>query len=474
MKKILGVTLLLVVICLATGLYNPTFFTLGNGENLLRRISLFGILSIGAAFVIITGGIDLSIGSVICLVGCLLPWLTVEHGWPVWVALPFVLALSTALGLVHGLLITKMRLQPFVVTLCGLLLYRGITRGLMDDQSQGFGMGYKGLRTLATGKIDIGDFGLPVPFLMDVTEAIDRYAWEGEYVFDPDTTATAHELTHTWGPNEQGGTGGTVDFAGNGTTWSYSYATETGTIKWENNSATKWNITWDPDQAAFIFVSESWIGQHFNLTAELVPDTTTHTWTATALYSGTLTGGHTWSYDPPTAIVTVLWGGNAATWYTMEINPEDAQQLLAVPGVRRQLAELGDDAQALVAVGQRPPGGRGVEGPLPVGPEGSGGGMDRLEAQDLQRSAGHQRLDVTQVVRSAAQCGRGALAHDHQPFAAGQPAGEESARGGVERFVVRVHPAQVVGGAGLGQPRHRPVCTHAQTVCLRGGQEQGQ
>ena len=166
MKKILGVTLLLVVICLATGIYNPTFFTLGNSENLLRRISLFGILSIGAAFVIITGGIDLSIGSVICLVGCLLPWLTVEQGWPVWLALPFVLALSTALGLAHGLLITKMRLQPFVVTLCGLLLYRGITRGLMDDQGQGFGMGYKGLRTLATGKIDIGDFGLPVPFLI--------------------------------------------------------------------------------------------------------------------------------------------------------------------------------------------------------------------------------------------------------------------------------------------------------------------
>ena len=172
--------------------------------------------------------------------------------------------------------------------------------------------------------------GLRKPFLMDVTEAIDRYSWEGEYVFDPDTTATAHELTHTWGPNEQGGTGGTIDFAGNGTTWSYSYATSTGTIKWENNSATKWNTTWDPDQAAFVFVSESWTGLHFNLTAELVPDGTTHTWTTTALYSGTITGGHTWSYDPPTGIVTVLWNANAATWYTMEINPEDAQQLLAV------------------------------------------------------------------------------------------------------------------------------------------------
>ena len=172
MRKILGVALLLVIICLATGLYNPTFFTLGNVENLLRRISLFGILSIGAAFVIITGGIDLSIGSVICLVGCLLPWLTVEHGWPVWVALPFVLALATALGLVHGLLITKMRLQPFVVTLCGLLLYRGITRGLMDDQNQGFGLGFKGIRSLSTGKIDIGDLGLPVPFLILVVVGV--------------------------------------------------------------------------------------------------------------------------------------------------------------------------------------------------------------------------------------------------------------------------------------------------------------
>lgn len=166
MKKILGVAMLLAVICISTGIYDPVFFSLGNTENLLRRISLFGILSIGAAFVIITGGIDLSIGSVVCLVGCLLPWLMVEHGWPVWLALPFVLMLATLLGLFHGILITKMGLQPFVVTLCGLLLYRGITRGILDDQGQGFGLGFKGIRQLATGEISIGDFGLPVPFLL--------------------------------------------------------------------------------------------------------------------------------------------------------------------------------------------------------------------------------------------------------------------------------------------------------------------
>ena len=49
------------------------------------------------------------------------------------------LGISVAIGVIHGLLITKMRLQPFVVTLCGLLLYRGIARGITGDLSQGFG-----------------------------------------------------------------------------------------------------------------------------------------------------------------------------------------------------------------------------------------------------------------------------------------------------------------------------------------------
>ncbi|MCA8955271.1 MAG: ABC transporter permease [Planctomycetes bacterium] len=166
MKKILGITLLLVVVCLATGAANPVFFSSINLENLTRRSALFAILSIGAAFVIITGGIDLSIGSVVCLTGCLLPWLLVEHRWPVALALPAVLALAGLLGLVHGLLVTKLRLQPFVVTLCGLLIYRGTARGLLDDQSQGFGSTHAGLRRLAIDSVDVLGFGVPVPFLI--------------------------------------------------------------------------------------------------------------------------------------------------------------------------------------------------------------------------------------------------------------------------------------------------------------------
>ncbi len=155
MKKILGILGLFSAICLATYLASDHFLTLGNTENLLRRSSLFGIISVGAAFVIITGGIDLSIGSVICLVGVMLPWLLVEHNWPVWLALPFVLGVASVLGLIHGLLITRLKLQPFVVTLCGLLLYRGLARGLVEDQTQGFGIQFLGLKALAKGTLPV-------------------------------------------------------------------------------------------------------------------------------------------------------------------------------------------------------------------------------------------------------------------------------------------------------------------------------
>ncbi len=175
--KIWGIFGLLVAICLFTAISNHRFLRFGNIENLVHRTALIGILSVGAAFVIITGGIDLSIGSLVCLVGVLLPYLLVEHSWPVPLALVAVLGLSVAIGIAHGLLITKMRLQPFVVTLCGLLLYRGIARGLTGDQSQGFGVGFKSLRAIATSKLPIfgsqpGVFHLPATALILIVIAV--------------------------------------------------------------------------------------------------------------------------------------------------------------------------------------------------------------------------------------------------------------------------------------------------------------
>ncbi len=176
MKKIFGILGILIFVVVATiVLSDGIFLRPFNLENLIRRTALFGIISIGVGFVIITGGIDLSIGSVVCLVGCGLPWLLTVQGWPLPAALGAAVLVSLLIGLIHGLLITKLKLQPFVVTLCGLLMYRGLTRGFTGDQTQGFGQDYKGIRSLATAEIPlpfVEGFGIPAPCIFLIVVAV--------------------------------------------------------------------------------------------------------------------------------------------------------------------------------------------------------------------------------------------------------------------------------------------------------------
>lgn len=178
-SKILAILCLLVAICLYTGMMSDRFVVPYNLENLVHRTALFGILSIGVAFVIMTGGIDLSIGSVVCLAAVLLPMLCREYEWPIWGAVLAVTAMSALIGLIHGLLITKIRLQPFVVTLCGLLIYRGVARGITGDLTQGFGADprFDGLRSFARGKFKLIDtdqfaFSLPATTLLLIVVAV--------------------------------------------------------------------------------------------------------------------------------------------------------------------------------------------------------------------------------------------------------------------------------------------------------------
>ena len=147
-------------------LANPVFLGQANLLNLTRSIGLFGIFSVGMGVVIITGGIDLSIGSLFALLGVILayllgPW---SVSWPLAVLL--IIALAMLFGLFHGLLVSRFRLQPFVVTLCGLLAYRGLARFLSSDQTVGFGSNtsFELLRTLATGSV----FNLPAAFILFV------------------------------------------------------------------------------------------------------------------------------------------------------------------------------------------------------------------------------------------------------------------------------------------------------------------
>jgi len=172
MKKTWGILGILVFVATLTGILNRNFLSPYNLQNTLQWTSLYAIISIGVAFVIITGGIDLSIGSVVGLAGTLLA-VFLKRGMSAPAAIALVMMMSAAIGLAHGLLITKMRLQPFIVTLCGLLIYRGTARFITNDQSQGFGSSHEGLRAIATGRpFSVFSVSIPAPFLIMVALAV--------------------------------------------------------------------------------------------------------------------------------------------------------------------------------------------------------------------------------------------------------------------------------------------------------------
>ncbi|MCV0395593.1 MAG: ABC transporter permease [Rhizobiaceae bacterium] len=141
-KKDLGLAVLILVVGGVVALINPRFLSPINLANTANLIGLFGLFSIAEAFVIVTAGIELSVGSVIALLGVIFIDLIVNQGVPWPLAFVIVLAVGGVLGAIHGLLVTKMRLQPFVVTLCGLLIYRGVARFYTADATAGFSFGH--------------------------------------------------------------------------------------------------------------------------------------------------------------------------------------------------------------------------------------------------------------------------------------------------------------------------------------------
>jgi ribose transport system permease protein len=163
MKKEVGIFILLIVLCVIVTLLNPRFLGEANLQNMGRLIGMFGIFSIGVGIVIITGGIDLSIGSLIALLGVMLSIMLTEWRWPAALAVAVVVIGAMMLGGFHGFLVTRVRMQPFIVTLCGLLLYRGLARFIAHDETKGFGgEGFEALRRLATGTF----LGVPMPFIL--------------------------------------------------------------------------------------------------------------------------------------------------------------------------------------------------------------------------------------------------------------------------------------------------------------------
>lgn len=252
MNKILGIAGLFLVIFLFTTSMSHDFLSANNLQNFLRWTAIFSLLSIGVAFVIMTGGIDLSIGSVVALSACVLSslmtithydtpylckdaivssvdvesnvvalgynlpraevddrlvfegddgkqrYLTIKtlnrignnsevetaespkrlkvgsvisvsektYSWSFPTVVIAILLLSAGLGLLHGLLITKLQIQPFVVTLCSFLIYRGLARYIALDKPMGFKDRYDSIKHWAQGQTG----SIPIPFINYISD----------------------------------------------------------------------------------------------------------------------------------------------------------------------------------------------------------------------------------------------------------------------------------------------------------------
>src|SRR5436190_845896 len=129
MIRIAGVLTLLIVLYATLFITNPKAMQSSNLIDVGNRQGFAGVITLGVAILIITGSIDLSIGSVVGLSAIVFGML-MRDGYPPIIAMFTVLILGAVIGLINGLLVTRLKLQPFLVTLCGLFVYRGIARFL--------------------------------------------------------------------------------------------------------------------------------------------------------------------------------------------------------------------------------------------------------------------------------------------------------------------------------------------------------
>jgi len=156
-KKDLGLLVLILVVGTVVAVINPRFLLAANISNTANQIGLFGIIAIAQAFVIVTGGIELSVGAIVALLGVLFIDLIVNMNVHWALAALIVVVAGMVMGLVHGLLVARLGMQPFVVTLCALLIYRGMARYYTEDATVGFGFGasFPTLEWLTSGRSQV-------------------------------------------------------------------------------------------------------------------------------------------------------------------------------------------------------------------------------------------------------------------------------------------------------------------------------
>jgi ribose transport system permease protein len=160
MRKELIMLGVLIALAIVTAISNPLFLGADNLSNNLRHVSLISLFALGEAVVIIAGGIDLSIGSVICISAVTTSHLAISAGMGIGPSVLAAVMVSVGVGTAQGSVIARLGVQPFVVTLGSMLLLRGVAEVLTGGSEIGFQGKFPAFRFLGEGSL----LGLPMPF----------------------------------------------------------------------------------------------------------------------------------------------------------------------------------------------------------------------------------------------------------------------------------------------------------------------
>ncbi|MBV7433534.1 ribose ABC transporter permease [Cardiobacteriaceae bacterium TAE3-ERU3] len=191
-----SVLALIVLIVIVTAI-NPDFLSAGNITNTLRQTSVNAIIAVGMTMVILTAGIDLSVGSVLALTGAIAATM-IGADISVWLTVPSVLLFGAILGAFSALLVAKGGIQPFIATLVTMTLLRGVTLVYSDGRpiSTGFSEQADAFAFLGAGQLG----GIPVPvWIMAVVFIVAWYILRhtpiGRYIYAVGGNAAATRLS---------------------------------------------------------------------------------------------------------------------------------------------------------------------------------------------------------------------------------------------------------------------------------------
>ncbi|TPI37227.1 ABC transporter permease [Mesorhizobium sp. B3-1-9] len=190
-----GLTLLalLVLLWIVLSVATPSFASGNNIANLLRQGSMIAIMAVGQTFVIITGGIDLSVGAVVGF-GTVVVAMLINAGVPIWLAILATLLVGVAIGMFHGFGIVRMGLPPFIITLATLTSLRGI--GLLMTNGNSININSDSFTAFSRNSF----IGIPNLFWMVILVGVPAYIflhhsrW-GRYLFSVGSNAEASRLS---------------------------------------------------------------------------------------------------------------------------------------------------------------------------------------------------------------------------------------------------------------------------------------